>query len=86
MAGTDQVEKLSHEPHTFRLTLSYQPGGATKLVVVSEDGSIVYVMDSDDYWANQFKAGEHKIYVKGHFDLLDQNIYLGARVPNPTDW
>jgi len=43
-------------------------------------------MDSDEYWANQFKAGEHKIYVKGHYDLLDQNIYLGERVEDPADW
>lgn len=68
------------------MTLSFQPGGQTKIVVVSYDGSIVYVMDSDEYWLNQFKSGEHKIYVTGYYDLLDQNIYLGERVPNPEDW
>lgn len=78
--------ELTKEPHTFRLTLSFQPGGATKIVVVSYDGSIVYIMDSDDYWLNQFKSGEHKIYVNGHFDLLDTNIYLGQRIEQPSDW
>lgn len=82
----EQVSLLSQEQHIFRLTLSYLPGGATKMVVVSEDASIVYVMDQDEYWANQFKSGEHKIYVKGYFDLLDGNIYLGERVEQPADW
>lgn len=83
---SDIVTKLSHEQHVFRLTLSFQPGGATKIVVISYDGSIVYVMDSDEYWMNQFKSGEHKIYVKGHFDLLDGNIYLGDRVEQEEEW
>lgn len=82
----DKIAKLSHEKHIFRLTLSFLPGGVTKIVVVSEDGTIVYVMDSDEYWLNEFKSGEHKIYVDGHFDLLDFNIYLGKRVPDPEDW
>jgi hypothetical protein len=82
----DPIEKLSREAHIFRLTLSYGSGGATNLVIVSADASIVYVMANDDYWANQFKSGEHKIYVQGYYDLLDNNIYLGHRVEDPTDW
>lgn len=81
----DKISKLSQEQHIFRLTLSFLPGGVTKIVVISFDGSIVYVMDSDEYWMREFKSGEHKIYVKGHYDLLDNNIYLGSRVED-QDW
>lgn len=54
-------------------------------MVVSYDGSIVYIMDAEDHWLREFKSGEAKIYVDGHFDLLDNNIYLGARVEG-HDW
>lgn len=79
------VKLLSQEPHIFRVTLSFLATGATKMVVVSYDGSIVYVMDADDSWLREFKSGEHKIYVDGHYDLLDCNIYLGKRRED-QDW
>lgn len=68
------------EHHIFRVQIGFAPGGATKLTVVSYDASLVYVMDADDFWVNQFKSGEHRIHVKGYFDLNDQNIYLGERI------
>lgn len=68
------------EHHIFRLSISYIPGGAAKITVVSYDGSIVYLMDADDYWINQFRSGERRLYVKGYFDLNDRNIYLGQEV------
>jgi hypothetical protein len=82
----DPVRKLAHEPHIFRLTLSFHANGTTSIVVVSEDGSIVYLMEATSDWLGEFKAGEHKIYVSGHYDLLDNHIYLGKRVPDPMDW
>lgn len=76
----EQVSQLSREPHIFRVTLSYVAGGGAKLVIVSYDGSIVYVMDADDTWVREFKSGENRIFVEGFYDLLDCNIYLGKRV------
>lgn len=72
------------EPHIFRLTIGYLPGGGAKITVVSYDASIVYVMDADEYWINQFKVGENRIHVNGYFDLQDKNIYLGERVEGLT--
>ena len=80
----DQVKQLSRESHIFRLTLSFQAGGGTKIVVVSYDGSIVYIMDADDSWVREFKSGEYKIFVEGYYDLLDNNIYLGKRVADQS--
>lgn len=81
-----KLRPLAHEPHIFRLTLSFRVTGGTTIVVVSDDGSIVYIMDATPEWLGQFAAGEHKIYVSGHYDLLDNHIYLGQRVPDPVDW
>lgn len=52
-------------------------------MVVSEDASIVYIMDADDQWVREFQSGENEIWVQGYFDLLDKNIYLGSRIPCP---
>lgn len=80
----EQVQRLSQEAHIFRLTLSFQVSGPTKMVVVSYDGSIVYVMDAD-HWIKEFPSGSNKIYVDGYYDLLDCNIYLG-KLRNDQDW
>lgn len=72
------------EPHVFRVTIGYMLGGGAKLTIVSYDASIVYVMDADDFWINQFKSGESRIHVNGYFDLNDRNIYLGERVEGLT--
>ena len=77
--------ETNREEHIFRLQIGYMPGGAAKITVVSWDASIVYVMDADEFWVNQFKSGEHRIFVKGYFDLDDQNIYLGEQVPEPEN-
>ena len=53
-------------------------------MVVSYDGSIVYIMDADDSWVREFKSGEYKIFVEGYYDLLDNNIYLGKRVADQS--
>lgn len=34
----------------------------------------------------QFKVGEHKMYVHGYYDNLDNQIYLGSRVKSPIEW
>lgn len=86
-----QSEKISNsrsitrEPHIFRLTQSFLPGGGVNIVIVSFDGSIVHILQNDDYWNSEFKCGENRIYVKGYWDLLDNNIYLGERV-NDQSW
>lgn len=83
----NQTSSLVQEPHIFRLTLSFRLSDAgTTIVIVSEDGSIVYIMDATDDWLREFKTGERKIYVEGYYDLLDHNIYLGKRVSDPVDW
>lgn len=79
-----EIKSLAHEPHIFRLTQSFVPGGPTNIVIVSYDGSIVHLLQDDSYWNNQFECGEYRIYVKGHWDLLDNNIYLGERVEGQT--
>lgn len=76
----EQVSQLSREEHVFRVSMSFVAGGGTKLLIISYDGSIVYMMDADDHWVREFKSGESKIYVDGYYDLLDNNIYLGKRV------
>lgn len=73
------------EEHIFRLQIGYAPGGAAKITVVSYDASIVYVMEANEYWINQFRSGERRIHVNGYFDLNDRNIYLGERVEG-QDW
>ena len=74
------------EYHIFRATLGFSPKGKSKLTVVSWDGTIVYVMDADAYWVSQFNSGEHKIYVKGYFDLNDRMIYLGEKIDENLAW
>ena len=79
-----EIRSLAHEPHIFRLTQSFLPGGDVNIVIVSFDGTIVHLLQNDEYWKNEFKSGEYRIYVKGHWDLLDNNIYLGERVEGQT--
>lgn len=56
------------------------------MTVVSWDGTIVYVMDADDYWVSQFDSSEHQIYTKGYFDFNDQMIYLGEKLELQHKW
>jgi hypothetical protein len=67
------------------LSQTYKAGGGALIVIVSWDGSIVHMLDDDDYWNNQFPSGVNKLYVEGHWDLLDHNIYLGRVIPG-LDW
>jgi hypothetical protein len=80
-----KIENLAHEPHVFRLTQSFRATGGTTIVIVSMDGSIVHLLEDDAYWNGEFQSGEHRIYVEGHWNLLDNNIYLGHRVTG-HDW
>ena len=56
------------------------------MTVVSWDGTIVYVMDADDYWVSQFDSSEHRIYTKGYFDFNDRMIYLGEKLELQHKW